>query len=54
MLIYSRSGLNVICAFQTSSLSLLFLASVVGIVVKVITGLREGCTETVMPISIKF
>ncbi len=45
MLNYSRDGLNVICAFQTSSLSLLFLSCVTGIVVIASTSLNEYCAS---------
>ncbi len=62
VLSYCRSGLNVICAFQTSSLSLIFVACVAGIVDIVIRGssgigIRGGsgnCTETVTVIIFAF
>jgi hypothetical protein len=44
---YSRDGLNVICAFQTSSLSLLFVSCVAGIVVIAATGINEFCASFV-------
>jgi hypothetical protein len=48
---YCRDGLNVICAFHTSSFSLLFLASVVGIFVIVLnSGSGQSCTQTVVVI----
>jgi hypothetical protein len=47
VLSYSRDGLNVICAFQTSSMSLLFLSCAIGIVVIAFTGINEYCTSFV-------
>jgi hypothetical protein len=47
---YCRSGLNVICAFQTTSLSILFVACVAGVVSTVLRGVSESCTEAVTSI----
>ena len=46
VLYYSRDGLNVLCAFQTSSLSLLFLSCVTGIVViALLSSLDDYCAS---------
>jgi hypothetical protein len=48
---YNKDGLNVLCAFQTSALSLLFVASVVGILaIAVIGRIGQSCTESVIVI----
>jgi hypothetical protein len=44
---YCRSGLNVICAFQTTSLSVVFVVCVAGVVSIVLQGISGSCTEAV-------
>ena len=49
---YNKDGLNVLCAFQTSALSILFVASVAGILAIVVIGrgIGQSCTESAIVI----